>query len=417
MIYLIDCNNFYASCERLFNPSLQNKPVVVLSNNDGCVIARSQEAKKLGIPMGMPFFSLQKNFTEQNIHIFSANFSLYQNISTRIMQKLKEFTDEVTIYSIDEAFLTIQDTKSSREHYALAHDIRSCILKEMGIPISIGIAPTKVLAKVANLMAKKNDTGIYLLTSKTADDNLLMHLPVNQIWGIGKNYAEILTSYQIKNAYQLKYANEEWVKKKLTVVGLRIAMELNGISCINIETMVPKQLVYSRSFGTRITSYSELEQALMAYTNMIAQKLRGHERLARCIGVFITTGRHASLLYTNAAYDQLDEPTHYTPLIFEKAKKLLSSIYKNGYAYKKVGIMLTDLIDQEERQINLFIQPKPERTNQTKLMKTLDEINVKWGNTSICFGTPKKLCLWQSKSTKRSPRYVTNWEELPKVRA
>lgn len=420
MFYLIDCNNFYVSCERLFNPALDNKIVVVLSNNDGCVVARSHEAKSIGIAMGTPLFLLKDQFSTHDIHIFSANFSLYQNISARIMNRLKELAEDIEIYSIDEAFLTIKrfgDNKA--ELLSHAQYLQEIIRKEIGIPVSIGIGPTKVLAKLANHAAKKNPAfkGIYHLTGTTHDNAFLATIAVSDIWGVGRSYSNTLVSYQIKNAFDLKYANQAWIRKKLTVVGLRIVLELHGTSCISISDVLPQQLIHSRSFGSRVTSQVELERIANLYVDKAAKKLRKHAMLAQSIGLFITTGKHAEFYYSNAAYSSLAEPTHFTPLLFQEAKKLLTNLYKTGFGYKKIGIILYDLVHQDERQISCFVEPKPDREKQTKLVQAIDAINYKWGNQSIFFGAPYSKSLWQGKSTKKSPNYLTRWNELPKVKS
>lgn len=418
MLYLIDCNSFFVSCERLFNPALTGKPVIVLSSNDGCVVSRSAEAKALGIPMGVPLFTIKDLVEKHKVHAFSSNFSLYQNISARIMQRLDELVEGIQVYSIDEAFLTIRRFNSRIEHITHAQLLRTIILKEIGIPISIGIAPTKTLAKLASDYAKKylENRGVYYLTGTAEDDTFLETLPVSDVWGIGYEYQKLLNTYQIKTVHALKYAHQGWIRKRMTVIGLRTVLELNGQACIELEDAQPKQLIYSRSFGERVTSYAELERILLLYITKAARRLRRYHCATRSITVYITTGKHATFTYSKSAHASLPAATQFTPTLFDAVQPLLKEIYKQGYGYKKIGIMLSDIVAEDAQQESFLAAQNPDRIKQDALMEAVDKLQYKWGDSVIFFGTPMANGSWKTKSGKRSPNYVTRWNELPKVK-
>jgi DNA polymerase V len=292
---LIDCNNFFVSCERVFNPALKNKPVIVLSSNDGCVIARSNEAKLLGIPMGIPAFQCADLVKKHNIQVFSSNFALYGDMSNRIMYTLAQYVTALEIYSIDEAFLFIPEVTQSEElnnfyYTEYAQFLRKKVLQHTGIPISIGIGPTKTLAKVANKIAKKNSehNGVFDITHRDKD-TILEQLDVRDIWGIGSRYAKFLHAYGIHTARDFMHSNEQWIKKKLTVFGHKTLLELRGVSCLHVEeiTSEKKSITVSRSFGRSVTSYIELQESVAHYISMAAQKLRAQNMAAGVITVFI----------------------------------------------------------------------------------------------------------------------------------
>lgn len=413
MILLIDCNNFFVSCERLFQPSLRDKPVIVLSNNDGCVVSRSQEAKKLGIAMGEPFFKVQERFNTQHLAVYSANFSLYANISQRVhttIDKLaKEHGGVAEAYSIDEAFVTIADDKEPRTFGTL---LRTTIARHIGIPVAVGIASTKTLAKVAADQAKKG-SGVYQLIPEQVD-TLLTQTPVTDIWGIGRKIGAQLQSRNILTALHFKQTDRHWIRKQWTVLAERTHLELEGIPAINHHDQIQKSLVYSRSFGSRITSRVHLEEAASLYASRAAEKLRRRHVAATSIGVFLTTGRHAELRYSNSATITLPQATQYTPTLIAHAQQLVRQLYQEGYAYKKVGVSCIGLIPADTVQQALFCHKEPTIHTQQALMTSLDVINAKGESNTIQYASCiQQNPAWHSHKNYSSPRYTTVWQKLP----
>ncbi|MBN2100492.1 Y-family DNA polymerase [Candidatus Dojkabacteria bacterium] len=415
---LVDCNNFYASCERVFNPNLRNKPIVVLSNNDGIIIARSQEAKELGIQMGAPLFKTQAHIDKHNVYVFSSNFTLYGDMSNRVMRILHRFSPEVEIYSIDEAFLSLINLKLDTSTRYCTH-IRETVRQWTGIPISIGIAPTKTLAKAANKLAKKIPelNGILDLTDHPKINELLNQLSVSDIWGIGRKYAKFLQSHNIHTAMQLKNASDKWIQKHMTISGLRTIWELRGISCINLEddTQPRKGILSSRSFSHPVETLNELKESVAKHTTIAAEKLRSQNSSAAQISVFITTNRfNNSPQYSNSATVSLSEATDYTPKLIEYSHKALEKIFKPGYLYKKAGVMIPQTIPSDSTQKNL-LTPCSENTYHTnkKIMETIDRLNLRWGRATIKTAAEGIKQEWKTKMEKRTPRYTTRWDEIP----
>ncbi|MCB2141460.1 Y-family DNA polymerase [bacterium] len=411
MLYaLIDCNNFYVSCERVFDPSLVGKPVIVMSNNDGCAVARSNEAKALGIRMGAPIFKIQPLIKRHGIVTLSSNYSLYADMSRRVMLTIENFSPHIECYSIDEAFADIQGDRATRQQWA--HEVRNTVLQWVGIPVSVGIGSTKGLAKIANKLAK-HGTGVFDLEDHPDCDAMLDRVKVDDIWGIGPRHAQLLHSHGIHTALSLSEADEAWVRSKLSIVGLRIVKELKGISCIPLEECSPpkKALACSRMFGRDVTDLHELQEALAVYTSRAAEKLRGQKSVAGMLQVYLTTNRFKDNHYSNQASAVFPEATSDTSVLISHALKALRSIYQQGHRYNKVGILLLDLAPQDVRQEDLFANSIPSGKEQN-LIKTLDRINADWGRQTIQYGTTGQKQKWQMRREKMSSRFTTQWDEL-----
>ena len=420
---LADCNNFYVSCERVFDPSLEGKPVVVLSNNDGCVVARSNEAKALGIPMGAPAFKFRDLFTRNSVRIFSSNYALYSSMSDKVMSILKSSAPRIEIYSIDEAFLDL--TSLSRNRYDITEftrDIRGKVKQWTGIPLSIGTGPTKTLAKIANHVAKKKENlgGILDLDTltKSQQDRILDNVNVGDVWGIGRKYASFLGKYGIRTALDLKDAPRDWIRKNLTVEGLRTAAELEGLYCIPFSEKKPvrKQLMVSRSFGEKVTSFEELRETLAEFSTRAAEKLREEELSAGNITIYIRTSLYGERpKYHNSCSVDLEEGTFYTPHIIETATALLKKIYRPGYEYKKSGIILSSIEKADRRQIGLF-EDREQVTRRENLMRSVDSINALMGKDFIRPAVTVNDRKWKMKNSLGSAKYTTSWDELPRVK-
>jgi DNA polymerase V len=416
---LLDCNNFYVSCERLFRPGLERRPVVVLSNNDGCIIARSNEAKALGIGMGTPFFQNRGIIEKHGVEVFSSNYALYGDLSHRVMSVLQEMEPEVEIYSIDEAFIRLPrgGNFNLAEH---ARALRKKIGKDVGIPVSIGIGPTKTLAKIANRIAKKDPEkrGVFDLGSHADPDRLLAAIRVEDVWGIGRRHAEKLHRQDIRTALDLKNGSGAWIRKHLAVVGLRTVMELRGVSCIPLdrEPAPRKSVVCSRSFRKPVFALADLAEAVSSYVTVAAEKLRGEGLAATNLHVFLRTNRHRLDLpqHADSRMVGLEQPTSSTPVLIRGALAGLKKIYKPGFAYQKAGVMLTGLTRAGMRQQDLFRTPP---AANGAVMEALDRINSRWGRNTVQYassGLDKPWCMSQER---RSPAYTTNWQELPVVKA
>ncbi len=410
--FLIDCNAFFVSCEKVFNPQLANKPVVVLSNNDGCVIARSKEAKALGIPMGTPAFKYKQLFKEKKVIVFSSNFSLYSDMSYRVMSVLAQFTDDMEEYSVDEAFLLLDVADPLKK----AAEIRNKVLQWTGIPVSIGIGPTKTLAKVANDLAKKEEKteGIFLLDTQEKVDGTLKCLPVSDIWGIGKRLEEALSAYGICTALAFKKCEDSWLKKLFSVTTYKTALELRGIPCLSLETVpcAKQTLTCSRSFAQPISDLTSLNEALATYTASAAEKMRREDSYASFLSVFLTTSPFIQNAYGNSVSISLIEPTDYTPLLIQCAKEALKSIYKDNYPYKKVGVTLCGLVSKNCYQRDLFGEQPMQTEKKIKAMQLLDAVNGVWGDDALQFAAEGTQKPWKSKRECTSQRYTTCWEEL-----
>jgi len=410
---LVDCNNFYASCERVFDPSLKKRPIVVLSNNDGCIVARSNEVKALGIPMGVPFFEYKAVIEKHNVAVFSSNYQLYGDMSQRVMDSLRLFAPDMEVYSIDEAFLRL-DNLQPRNLYEYCKTIRVKMIQWTGIPVSIGIGPSKVLAKVANRVAKKQtDDGVFDIRSQKTQDEILKALDVEKIWGIAGRWAERLGRIGIEKASDLRDASPTIIRKHLSVVGERIVRELKGQSCIDLEDIQPrKNIMSSKSFGTLLTKKEPLEEALANYAARACEKLRQQNSRAQAVYVFVQTNgfRETDKQYSNALTCTLTIPTSDTRIIIEAAKFCLNRIYKQGYRYKKTGIMLLDLIPASLEQKHLFVDFDHHPGDH--LMELVDRINKDHGPDTLFFGAQGVTREWKMRCGLRSPRYTTQWDEL-----
>jgi DNA polymerase V len=409
---LVDCNNFYASCERVFDPSLKERAIVILSNNDGCIVARSNEAKSLGIPMGAPIFKQKAVIKKHNVAVFSSNYQLYGDMSKRVMDSLNLFTPDMEVYSIDEAFLRL-DYLQPRNLHEYCEIIREKVLQWTGIPVSIGIGPTKVLAKIANHVAKKQTDGVFDIQCLQKQDEILKSLDVDKVWGIARSWSERLNSMSIYKASELRDASPPIIRKHLSVVGERILRELKGQSCIDLEAIQPKKnIMSSKSFGKPLTKKEPIEEALSNYAARACEKLRKQNSRAQAVHVFIQTNgfRETDRQYNNVITHTLTTPTSDTRIIIEAAKFCLSRIYKHGYRYKKTGIMLLDLIPISLEQKQLFVDF--DHRPGDHLMKVVDHINKDHGPDTLFFGAQGVTRAWKMRCGSRSPRYTTQWDEL-----
>lgn len=421
-IFLVDCNNFFVSCERLFDPALIGKPVVVLSNNDGCVIARSNEAKALAIPMGAPAFQYAQLFKKHNVHIFSSNFCLYGDMSMRVMQTLSHESTDIEVYSVDEAFLHVPDfgLKQNADYFAARAQLMVRKVKQhTGIPISIGIAPTKTLAKIANKLAKKNPVygGYFDITDRDDIDAILELVPVGDIWGVGRRYAKMLIANHIKTAKDLKYASDAWVRKKMSIIGLKMVHELRGIPCFAIdETVEPnKSFVVSRSFGNPVTDKKYLYQAAATHASSGGRKLRKQRLITGHVSAFVIIRQYGQeFRYYESASVTLSKATSYTPDLISAAKVCIDKIYKPGLIYKKVGIMLNDIVAADAQQMNIY-EHNGHTNKQDNAMYAFDKVTTKWGTEKLTFaatGTEHETKPWLVKKEKRSKCFTTSWHEL-----
>lgn len=416
VIILIDANNFYAACERVFDARLVGKPVVVLSNNDGCVIARSAEAKQLGIKMGEPYFKVRELLEENRVIVRSSNYELYGDMSARLMDVLEEFSPDLEVYSIDEAFLEV-DAAGPEALSSLGREIRDRVQRHTGLPVSVGIAETKTLAKVANHLAKRSRRADYVL-NLVASPHLEVALdrtPVEEVWGIGYRQAAKLRSYGILTALQLRDADEQWVRRKMTVTGLRTVRELRGIQCLKLGQSHAQQhsIIVSRSFGEAVQSLEELRAAIGYFTSRGAEKLRKRKLAATAVTVFAKTSRfHADQdeNYSGSMTRELGLATDSTVELMEAAQQLLASLYRRGYRYKRAGIIFTGLGPSAGAPLRLWDTDKYE--HERELMTRVDALNVRHGQDTVRCGLFVSDGKWLSRIGQRSPRYTTKWDEI-----
>jgi DNA polymerase V len=417
---MVDCNNFYASCERVFDPRLEGKPVVVLSNNDGCVIARSNEAKTLGVAMGEPAYKREDFFARNSVQVFSSNYALYGDMSARVMRILAGFSEEAEVYSIDECFLLLRGF-SSASLLRTAKEIRRTVRQWTGIPVCVGLARTKTLAKIANRLAKKDGgDGVRLLEDEEDIDRILQGLETGDIWGIGRKSARRLGDCGVRTAQELKGRDDDWVRRHLTVTGLRTVLELRQIPCIALEDAPPpaRSLVCSRSFGTRIENLASLEEAVSAYVQRAGEKLRRKGLVAGAVQVFLETSRfQPGPQYAGSRCRALPAPTADTLALHGPALEILRDIHKPGYRYQKAGVILLDLSPATGRQLS-FLEPHgEEKTSRDRLMRVMDRVNTVHGRGTLTLaasGLGKKE--WHMRQERRSPSYTTSWAELPVAR-
>jgi len=416
-IALIDCNSFYVSCERLFNPKIRKKPVVVLSNNDGCIISRSNEAKALGIKMGEPYFKEKDIIVKNNVQVFSSNYSLYGDISRRVMRTLKRFNSEIEIYSIDEAFLDLSNF-SDDEVEDVGHEIRNVVLKWTGIPTSIGIAKTKTLSKVANHIAKKKQSGVVSLIGIKNIDSILEKVEINDVWGVGKQLTKFYHKSGIYNAKQLKNVSNTWIKKSSNVLSSRTAMELRGIPCIDLEATSSKRksCVVSRSFGQRVESFQELKEAIASYSLNASEKIRSESLVTKSITVFIRTSPFQSRFgyYSNSKTIDFPIATNNSIEMVKAAISSLETIFKNGYRYQKAGVMLSRLSDSVGGK-NLFSSEKDKKINS--LMKSIDNTNHRYGRSTLSLASAGVHKRWNTRRQHYSKIDTADFYCLPTIKA
>ncbi|WP_026838024.1 Y-family DNA polymerase [Gillisia sp. JM1] len=422
MIALVDCNSFYASCEQVFRPDLLGKPVVVLSNNDGCIIAANKEAKALtNIPMFEPVFKIEKLLKENNVTFFSSNYTLYGEMSQRVMNILMDFSPAVEVYSIDESFLNLEGIKNiDYRKYGLS--IRNRILKNTGLPVGVGIAPTKVLAKVANKIAKNatNLNNVFVIDTEEKRESALKKTNIKDVWGIGRAHVKTLNKINIYTALDFTQLPSSWVLKNMKIVGLRIWHELRGKSCLQINELpkTKKAIGTAKSFGKRIESFEMISEACAFYIGEVSEVLRQQNSCASFVHVFLHTNYHSKSdkQYSNGVTLTLPVPTSDTLLLTSYAHEALKNIYKAGYRYKKVGVNLSGLVPKEYVQVNLF---EPEmHANKEGLWEVIDQLNFKYGKSTIQSahaGFSESRKEWELIKAHRSSRFTTQWDELLKI--
>ncbi|MEG1008150.1 MAG: Y-family DNA polymerase [Bacteroides sp.] len=417
MYGLVDCNNFFVSCERVFNPALRSFPVVVLSNNDGCVISRSEEAKRLGIPMGQPAFKIKPLLDSNQLVAFSSNYSLYGDMSHRVMSTLSTFVEDIEVYSIDEAFLNFNGFEKYDLHEYGQMIVRTTT-KGTGIPVSMGIAPTKTLAKVASKFAKKYPRykGACIIDSDEKREKALKLFDVGDVWGIGRRLVKMLNYHGVNTAYDLTQKSESWVRSKMTVTGVRTWKELRGIPCIEMETVSQKQTICtSRSFGEMISSFDTLMEAVANFTSACAKKLREQKCCAKVIMVFIYTNRHREDLmqYSQNKVITLPFATNDTVELIAYARMALTSIYREGYQFKKAGVIVSDIANEQVIIRDLF-DPR-DTDKQKRLLSVVDEINRKNGSNRIQLAIQAGNHNWKLKREFISHNYTTNLDDLIQI--
>ncbi|HCB1146943.1 TPA: Y-family DNA polymerase [Klebsiella pneumoniae] len=421
MFALCDVNSFYASCETVFRPDLKGRPVVVLSNNDGCVIARSPEARPF-VKMGEPYFKQKDMFRRQGIIAFSSNYELYADMSNRVMTTLEELSPRCEIYSIDEAFCDLTGVRNCRDLTDFGREIRETVLRRTHLTVGVGIAQTKTLAKLANHAAKqwqRQTGGVVDLSNQERQRKLMALLPVDEVWGVGRRISKKLEAMGIKTVLQLADTDIRFIRKHFNVVLERTVRELRGEPCLGLEEFAPvkQEIVCSRSFGGRITEYHEMRQAICSYASRAAEKLRGEHQYCRFISAFVKTSPFAlnEPYYGNNASVKLLTPTQDSRDIITAATKCLDAIWRDGHRYQKAGVMLGDFYSQGVAQLNLFDDNAP-RKNSEKLMEVLDHLNAKDGRGTLYFAGQGIQTAWQMKREMLSPRYTTRYSDLLHVR-
>lgn len=416
---LVDCNNFYVSCERVFNPRLEGHPVIVLSNNDGCVVARSQEARQLGIGMGEPFFKIKELCSKKGVIVYSSNYELYGNLSGRVMAILAAVAPDLQVYSIDEAFLWFSSSNTSEEVVAQCKNIRSRIKQWIGIPTSIGIAPSKTLAKIATKLAKKSVAGVVDLSSVGFQEEVLKGFPIGEVWGIGARSEATVHALGIQTAWDFCKQNPSFIRRHMGIVGERMLWELRGMSCLPLqeEQQANKTVTCSRSFGRCVCNQESLAEALSTHVASACEKLREQQVCARAMYVYImalvnsSTGER-SCSGTTASFSV---PTNCTPDMIHRAKECLSHLFCEGQRYKKCGVVMLDLVSEKSICPDLFLDCVP--TKRRKILNTVDAINARFGRHSLFYGAMGIDQGWASRSDNHSRRYTTRWDELAIVQA
>ena len=422
---IVDCNSFYCSCERLFEPALWNKPVVVLSNNDGCIVSRSDEAKKLGVQMAGPYFEAKHLIEQNNVSVFSSNYNLYGDLSMRVMDTLRMIAgkNNVEVYSVDEAFVDLSIIPVEELHET-AKMIKDTVEKWTGISVSIGVAPTKTLAKLANYIAKKNKIAsgcVTVLATKEKQKEILMRTRINNLWGVGGAYADKLVNMGITNGWELARMSEDWVYKNMGgVVGVRLIKELNGEQAIGMkeELIEKKMIATTRMFGSPVSDIQDIKEAVATYTSRAAEKLRRQFSAARVISVFVVKKEQEHTLNfkqggTTSDYTTLPSPTSITQELIKPALLLVDKLYKRGSEYKKAGVMLSGIVPDESIQGNLFLSET--KNCERRLMEMMDNINFSQRDDVLKFAASGTERDWKMRQELRSPRYTTRWDELYEI--
>jgi DNA polymerase V len=411
---LVDCNNFYVSCERVFQPELRGRPVVVLSNNDGCVIARSNEAKALGIEMGAPWHLCREKFDKDGVIVRSSNYTLYGDMSARVMKVLRNFTPRLEVYSIDEAFLSLSGFENRLEEHA--RELRRTVMQWTGIPVSVGIAPTKILAKVANRFAKKDTEadGVMMLADPAAQDAALRRIELTDLWGVAERIAQRLQEINIRSPLDLKSADPRFIRERFSVVMERMVYELGGISCLPLEEVVPdrKNIMSSRSFGRPVETRAEMEEAVSTYAARSAEKMRRQGLAASSLMVFVETNgfRPQDAQYHASQTVTLAVASADTAKIIRAALSGLAIIWRKGFRYKKAGVMLLDLLPAASVHGGLFDPPDDARS--VARMRAMDRINAEYGRDTLTFAAIGRRRAWSLRRDFLSPCYTTKWNDL-----
>ena len=414
MYALVDCNNFYASCERVFRPNLNGKPVVILSNNDGCVIARSNEAKSLGIPMGAPAFKYKTIFKQHQINVFSSNYALYGDMSHRVMSLLKNYAPEVEIYSIDEAFLKLNGFKYfNLDEYA--NQIKEEVTQGTGIPVSVGVAPTKSLSKLANRIAKKypiKTKGVYVIDTDEKRIKALKWLSIEDVWGIGRQHAKRLKQFGICTAYDFTQQQDDWIKKQFSIVELRLKKDLSGEPILQLEEVkTKKSIATTRTFDSMYKDYDKIKERIITFTASCSEKLRQQQSNCNAVMIFLKTNSHRKDLpqYRMGIIVKTHFPTNSTIELTKFALTGFNKIFKAGYNYKKAGVVVMDLTPESNQQLNLFNNSNPKHK---KLMQTIDQLNQSIGHHKIRLAAQGVGRTWKMKQEKLSPCYTTRLSDI-----
>ncbi len=416
MFALVDCNNFYVSCERVFNPKLENKPVVVLSNNDGCIIARSEEAKKLGLKMAEPAFKKIRFLEKNGVFVFSSNYTLYGDMSQRVAETLSQFAPEVEIYSIDEAFMNLSGMQEDLK--VQAEKISQTVKRNTGIPISIGIGPTKTLAKIANKAAKQTG-GIFIIKNERHRDSVIRNTPVEEVWGIGQQYSKLMQRNNVKTAYDFTLLDDNWLKAKMKVIGLRIKKELLGESCIPLEQIIPakKAIATTRAFGKKTSELKYIREAVSTYAVRCAEKLRKQHSLANLITVFIHTDpfNPNEIQYNKSKTIALPIATNGNSELVKYALFCLQEIFETNYKYKKAGVIVDGLQSEQAFQSDMF--DNEDRNKYRKLLATMDKLNSEFGRDKVKLAVQGDGKEWKLRQEKLSKKYTTDWNDIIEVKA
>lgn len=420
IIALVDCNNFYVSCERVFNPKLQKRPVAVLSNNDGCIVSRSNEVKALKIPMGAPGFKYEALIKQHNGVLLSSNYALYGDMSVRVMEVLSRFTPALEEYSIDEAFLNLEGLVIT-DYEEWGRNLKRMVHRWTGIPVSVGISRSKTLAKIANHHAKRiaGFKGALALLEEKRIAAALSRIDVGDVWGVGTQYQKFLKQNGIHSALDLRDADAKFIDRYMTVMGYKTLLELRGYSCIELSEApaAKKSIVSSRSFGRPVTGLNELSEAVSSYATRCAEKLRLQHSVAGNLTVFLSTNRFKEgPQYNNSRSATLDPPSAFTPEIVQNSLRLLEELYLLGFEYKKAGVMLSDIISEEDVPLSI-IDTNYLDDKRLKLMQAMDNLNSTYGADTLFLASSGVSQEWQMKRNKLSPRYTTNWQEIPKVKS